>query len=53
MICIPSSLQTALAVGDVKDVKEIAIESRSKLQVDQISNKTRLDSCVMVHHSVL
>ena len=27
-------LQTALAVGDVKDVKEIAKESRIKLQVD-------------------
>ena len=32
--CVSSSLQTALAVGDVKDVKELAKESRIKLQVD-------------------
>lgn len=31
--CVSSSLQTALAVGDVEDVKELAKESRIKLQV--------------------
>ena len=34
-IVISLSLQTALAVGDVKDVQEIAEESRIKLQVEQ------------------
>lgn len=34
-IVISFSLQTALAVGDVKDVQEIAEESRIKLQVEQ------------------